>query len=306
METDTKNSGTSSRTSEPMRIYINGRYYDQNEAAVSVFDHGLLYGDGVFEGLRIYCGRVFRLGAHLERLYRSAQAILLEIPMTPAQMKEAVLDAVRENGRREGYIRLIVTRGKGALGIDPASCATPTVIIIVGDIELYPMEYYEQGIGIITASTRRIPADCFDVRIKSLNYLNNVLAKLEARQAGCLEAVMLNREGYVAECTGDNLFVVRDGTLCTPSPTHGALEGITMQTVMEIAACLSIAAQAKALTSYDLYTADECFMTGTGAEIMPVLRIDGRMIGTGRPGTVTSRIRDRFREIVADPCRFGD
>jgi len=289
-----------------MKIYINGRYYDQNEATVSVFDHGLLYGDGVFEGLRIYCGKVFRLGAHLQRLYRSAQAILLEIPLSPVRMREAVLDAVRENGREEGYIRLIVTRGKGALGIDPGSCATPTVIIIVGDIELYPRACYEQGIGIITASTRRIPSDCFDVRIKSLNYLNNILAKLEAHQAGCLEAVMLNREGYVAECTGDNLFIVRNGPLCTPSPIHGALEGITMQTVLEIAAGFSMEAHAKALTPYDLYTADECFMTGTGAEIMPVIRIDGRTIGTGRPGAVTSRIRDRFREMVADPCRFKD
>jgi branched-chain amino acid aminotransferase len=282
-----------------MKIYINGRYCDKEQAAVSVFDHGLLYGDGIFEGLRIYGGRVFRLEAHLERLYASAKAILLTIPLSQAQMAEAVLSTVRVNEKEEGYIRLIVTRGEGALGIDPASCGKATVIIIVGDIQLYPDRFYETGIEIITASSRRIPADCFDVRIKSLNYLNNVLAKVEAARAGCLEAVMLNREGFVAECTGDNIFIVRKGALHAPAPHHGALEGITMQTVSEIAAGLGIATRRTALTPYDLYTADECFMTGTGAEIMPVIRIDGRTIGSGKPGEITGQLRDRFLETVA-------
>jgi branched-chain amino acid aminotransferase len=287
-----------------MKIYVNGKYYEEAEATVSVFDHGLLYGDGVFEGLRIYGGKVFRLEAHLERLYRSAKAILLEIPLSSAEMGEAVLDAVRENGKIDGYIRLIVTRGKGALGIDPASCRKPTVIIIVADIQLYPAEQYEKGIEIITASSRRIPADCFDVRIKSLNYLNNILAKIEAGQAGCPEAVMLNREGFVAECTADNIFIVRDNGLFTPASYHGALEGITMRSVLEIAEELGVGAHQSAVTQYDLYTADECFMTGTGAEIISVIRIDGRMIGDGRPGTVTQQIRDRFRQTVASgQCR---
>jgi branched-chain amino acid aminotransferase len=282
-----------------MKIYINGRYCDKAEAAVSVFDHGLLYGDGIFEGLRIYDGKVFRLEAHLERLYRSAKAILLTIPMGIEALAETVRETVRINEKRDGYIRLIVTRGEGALGIDPSSCATPTVIIIVGDIQLYPHDCYQRGIEIITASSRRIPTDCFDMRIKSLNYLNNVLAKIEAAKAGCLEAVMLNREGFVAECTGDNIFIVTGDRLFAPAPYHGALEGITMQTVFEIAAAIQLEAQQTTLTRYDLYNADECFMTGTGAEIMPVIRIDGRTIGNGMPGNVTQRLRDHFLLTVA-------
>jgi branched-chain amino acid aminotransferase len=300
-----KGSGTLIRKDEAMKIFINGRYCDKAEAAVSVFDHGLLYGDGVFEGLRIYGGKVFRLEAHLERLYRSAKAILLTIPMSREDMEEAVRETVRKNRKKDGYIRLIVTRGEGSLGIDPSSCGRPTVIIIVGDIQLYPKDFYEKGIAIITASSRRIPADCFDVRIKSLNYLNNILAKIEARKAGCLEAVMLNREGFVAECTGDNIFIVRGNGLFAPAPYHGALDGITMQTVVEIAEGLHIATRQTTLTQYDLYNADECFMTGTGAEIMPVIRIDGRTVGAGKPGEVTRRLRDHFRQTVATgnaPC----
>jgi branched-chain amino acid aminotransferase len=294
-----KGSGIFIRKGDAMKIYINGRYCEKAEAAVSVFDHGLLYGDGVFEGLRIYGGKVFRLEAHLERLYRSAKAILLEIPMSRTHMGEAVLETVRKNRKKDGYIRLIVTRGEGALGIDPSSCGSPTVIIIVGDIQLYPKKLYEKGIEIITASSRRIPSDCFDVRIKSLNYLNNILAKIEARKAGCLEAVMLNRDGFVAECTGDNIFIIMKNGLFAPAPYHGALDGITMQTVMEIAEGLHIGTHQTALTQYDLYNADECFMTGTGAEIMPVIRIDGRTIGAGKPGEVTRRLRDHFRQTVA-------
>lgn len=278
-----------------MQIYIDGKYHDKSDAKISVFDHGLLYGDGVFEGIRIYNRKVFKLKEHIERLYRSATTIILEMPVTKEDMENAVLDAVKTNKKENGYIRLIVTRGEGSLGIDPTTCKKATVIIIVSDIQLYPKEYYKNGIEIITASSRRIPSDCLDPRIKSLNYLNNIMAKLEARQAGCLEAVMLNREGFVAECTGDNIFIVKNNELLTPALYHGSLDGITMRTVMEIAESLSIKTHETALTRYDLYNADECFMTGTGAEIIPVIRIDGRAIGDGKPGNITKRLIEAFK-----------
>jgi branched-chain amino acid aminotransferase len=281
-----------------MKIYIDGKYYERAEARISVFDHGLLYGDGVFEGLRIYGGRVFKLKEHIERLYMSAKAILLDIPMTADEMGTAVSEAVKVNEKENGYIRLIVTRGEGQLGIDPSSCARPSVIIIVGDIQMYPNEYYENGVAIITSSSRRMPSDCLDPRIKSLNYLNNIMAKLEARHSGCLEAVMLNGEGFVAECTGDNIFIVKNNELLTPATYNGALDGITMQTVLELAESIGIKTHQTTMTRYDLYNADECFMTGTGAEIIPVTRIDGRMIGEGKPGNVMLRLVKVFREIV--------
>jgi branched-chain amino acid aminotransferase len=281
-----------------MKIYIDGKYYERAEARISVFDHGLLYGDGVFEGLRIYGGRVFKLKKHIERLYMSAKAILLDIPMTADEMGTAVSEAVKVNEKENGYIRLIVTRGEGQLGIDPSSCARPSVIIIVGDIQMYPNEYYEKGVAIITSSSRRMPSDCLDPRIKSLNYLNNIMAKLEARQAGCLEAVMLNGEGFVTECTGDNIFIVKNNELLTPATYNGALDGITMNTVLKMAESIGIKTHQTTMTRYDLYNADECFMTGTGAEIIPVTRIDGRMIGEGKPGNVMRRLVKSFREIV--------
>ena len=283
---------------EKMKIYIDGKYYDRAEARISVFDHGLLYGDGVFEGLRIYGGRVFKLKEHIERLYMSAKAILLDIPMTADEMGTAVSEAVKVNEKENGYIRLIVTRGEGLLGIDPSSCARPSVIIIVGDIQMYPDEYYEKGVAIITSSSRRMPSDCLDPRIKSLNYLNNIMAKLEARQAGCLEAVMLNSEGFVAECTGDNIFIVKNNELLTPATYNGALDGITMQTVLELAESIGIKTHQTTMTRYDLYNADECFMTGTGAEIIPVTGIDGRVIADGKPGNIIRRLVKGFREIV--------
>jgi len=281
-----------------MKIYIDGKYYDRGEAMISVFDHGLLYGDGVFEGIRIYTGKVFKLKEHVERLYQSAKAILLDIPISRAVMENAVLEAVHENAKEDGYIRLVVTRGEGPLGIDPGQCSKPSVIIIVGDIQLYPQEYYEKGISVVTAASRRMPADSLDPRVKSLNYLNNVMAKIEAKQAGCLEAVFLNHEGYVTECTADNIFIVQDGTLLTPAPHYGALDGITRMTVMNIAPSCGITSRETALTRYDLYTADECFMTGTGAEIMPVTKIDGRLIGSGEPGPATKRLIEEFRKLV--------
>lgn len=281
-----------------MKIYIDGGYYEKVDAGVSVFDHGLLYGDGVFEGIRIYNGKVFKLRAHIERLYQSAKAIYLEIPMSKDELEDAVLKTVEINQKDNGYIRLIVTRGEGPLGIDPIQCKSPTVIIIVADIQLYPEEYYKKGIEIITASTRRIPSDCLDPRVKSLNYLNNILAKIEARHAGCQEAVMLNAQGFVAECTGDNIFIVKDGELLTPSPCHGALDGITMRTVLELAESIGIRVRAATLTRYDLYNADECFLTGTGAEIVPVVKIDGRVIGNGAPGKVTRLLTEEFRRLL--------
>lgn len=281
-----------------MKIYIDGKYYDKDDAKISVFDHGLLYGDGVFEGIRIYNGKVFKLKEHIARLYDSAKAILLEIPMTREDMEAVVQDAVKVNEKKDGYIRLVVTRGEGSLGLDPSSCKKATMIIIVADIQLYPREYYEKGIAVVTIATRRIPSECLDPKIKSLNYLNNILAKLEAKQAGCLEAIMLNTQGFVAECTADNIFIVKDERLLTPATHHGALNGVTRQVVMEIAEGLGIKTEETTLTLYDLYTADECFMTGTGAEIMPVVKIDGRIIGRGMPGKITMILTERFRSFL--------
>lgn len=282
-----------------MKVYLDGQIMDAADAKISVLDHGLLYGDGVFEGIRIYNGKVFKLREHVERLYASAKAILLTIPMTQTDMEKAILETVAATGQRDGYIRPIVTRGVGCLGIDPASCEKPSIIIIVGDIRLYPAEYYEQGMDIVTVPTRRIPSDSLDPRIKSLNYLNNIMAKLEARRAGCLEAIMLNHEGFVAECSADNLGIIRKGVLSIPSAHNGALDGITMNTVMELAGKLNISRQTASLTRYDLYNADECFLTGTGAEIMPVTKIDGRVIGEGGPGPITAQLRAAFTQLVS-------
>jgi branched-chain amino acid aminotransferase len=267
-----------------MKIYIDGEYFDKENAMISVYDHGLLYGDGVFEGIRIYQGRVFKLKEHLKRLYDSARAILLDIPMTLDDMEVAVLKTVAMNEKQDGYIRLVVTRGKGNLGLNPFTCEKATVIIIVDDIQLYPQVSYDEGIGIITSSVRRMPPDCLDPKVKSLNYLNNIMAKIEAIKAGCLEALLLNREGYVAECTGDNIFYIKNQVLFTPDTSHGALEGITRNTVLDAAADIGLDVKMKACTVYDLYTADECFLTGTAAELIPVVHIDGRKIGTGKPG----------------------
>lgn len=271
-------------------IYINGEFFEKEDAKISVYDHGLLYGDGVFEGIRIYRGQIFRLKDHLERLYQSARAIRLSIPLNFDEMEKAVNETVNLSKKENGYIRLVITRGKGSLGIDPMKCKKATVIIIVDDIQLYPAEYYQKGIKIITASSRRISPDSLDPRIKSLNYLNNIMAKLEAENAGCQEAVMLNREGYVSECTGDNIFIVRDKELLTPSGSKGALDGITKKQVMDLAEKTGIKTKESELTQYDLYNSDECFLTGTGAEIIPVIEIDGREIGSGYPGEITQKL----------------
>ena len=281
-----------------MKIFIDGKYYDERDAKISVFDHGLLYGDGIFEGIRAYHGRVFKLKEHVDRLFYSAKAILLKIPMSPAQITRAVVEACRENKIRDGYIRLVVTRGVGTLGLNPKSCKRPSVIIIADKIQLYPAGVYQRGLDIITVPTTRNLHSALNPAIKSLNYLNNILAKIEANNAGVEEAVMLNAEGFVAECTGDNLFIVKNGTVLTPPLSAGALYGITRQTVIELAEETGLKVSEPNLTRYDLFNADECFITGTAAEIVPVVKIDGRVIGTGKPGRVTRRLEDEYHALT--------
>ena len=280
------------------RIYINGKLFDKADAKISVYDHGLLYGDGIFEGIRVYGGKVFRLREHLERLYESARAIKLEIPMSKERMAEAVESTVAANARQEGYIRLIVTRGAGTLGLDPRKTADPQVIIIVDDISMYPKELYDKGLEIATATTIRNHERALNPRIKSLNYLNNVLAKIEAIQAGCLEALMLNHRGEVAECTGDNIFIVKDGILKTPSLDAGILEGVTRAAVIELAKKAGIEVVQTSVTRQDVYAASECFLTGTAAEVIPVVKCDGREIGTGTPGPITKRLHEEFHKLT--------
>jgi branched-chain amino acid aminotransferase len=281
-----------------MLIYIDGTLYEKEQAVIPVFDHGLLYGDGVFEGIRIYNGCIFRLREHLQRLFNSCKAIALDPQMSIDEMEKAVSTTVSANKKDNGYIRLVVTRGDGLLGIDPSTCKKARVIIIVGEITLYPPEYYTKGIKVCMSTYRRIPADCFDVRIKSLNYLNNVLAKIEARRNGCLESVMLNTSGHVAECTGDNIFLVKNSCLMTPSVTEGALEGITRGVILEIAQNAGLKTSETIMTRFDLYTADECFLTGTAAEVIPVVEIDGRIIGSGVPGEFTYRLIELFKKYI--------
>jgi branched-chain amino acid aminotransferase len=281
-----------------LKIYISGKFYDKQDAKISVYDHGFLYGDGVFEGMRSYGGKVFRLAQHLERLWASAKAIWLTIPMTQEAMAQAVYDTLAINGIRDGYIRLVVTRGAGALGLDPNKCSDPQVVIIADHIQLYPRELYEKGLEIITASTIRNHSAALSPRIKSLNYLNNILAKIEGLQAGCVEALMLNAKGEVAECTGDNIFIVRKGTLMTPPIDAGILEGITRDAVIELAQAAGVPVQQIPLTRHDLFIADECFLTGTAAEIIPVVKLDSRVIGTGQPGPITRQLMQQFAELT--------
>ncbi|MFM7185710.1 MAG: branched-chain-amino-acid transaminase [Planctomycetota bacterium] len=279
-------------------IFMNDRLVPEEQAVVSVFDHGLLYGDGVFEGLRSYGGKVFRLAEHVDRLFASARAICLEIPMSKAAVAKAVVDALAANKLSDGYVRLVVTRGAGSLGLDPNKTKHPQVIVIADTISLYPCEYYERGLRIVTAATQRTQSAALSPRIKSLNYLNNIMAKLEGLQAGCIEALMLNHKGEVAECTGDNVFVVRGGRLLTPPPDAGILEGITRGAVMELAVAAGVDCREVTLVRHDLYTADECFLTGTAAEVIPVVEIDGRTVGSGAPGPVTKRLTDDFHALV--------
>ena len=281
-----------------MRIYVDGALVSREDAKISVFDHGLLYGDGVFEGIRVYNRRIFRLEPHLERLYTSARALALEIPLSPAAMADAVRDTVRANQREDGYIRLIVTRGSGDLGVDPRNCPTPSVVIIVTGIQLYPPERYAHGLKVITSATRQVSHEAVDPRIKSLNYLKNVLAKIDAQRAGADEAIMLNAEGFIAECSGDNLYVVRSGAVLTPSPQDGALEGITRSALLQLAGEAGIPARETRLTRFDVYTADECFLSGTGAEVIAMTEADGRKIADGKPGKVTLMLQQAFQALA--------
>ena len=281
-----------------LKIYINGQFFDKEDAKISVYDHGFLYGDGVFEGMRTYSGKVFRHEEHIDRLWNSARAIQLTIPCSKSEMIKAVNETVKLNKIEDGYIRLIVSRGVGTLGLDPNRCSNPQIIIITDSIALYPREYYENGLEIITVSTTRNHPAALSPRIKSLNYLNNILAKIEGIQAGCIEAMMLNHKGEVAECTGDNIFLVCSGKLLTPPKEAGILEGITRNVVIELAEASGIEVKEVPLTKYDVYTAGECFLTGSAAEVVPVVKVDSRTIGNGKPGPVTVDLINRFHEEV--------
>ena len=281
-----------------MDIYIDGEYFDKKNAKISVFDHGLLYGDGIFEGIRFYEGRVFKLKEHIQRLFISAKAILLEIEMTQDEMEEAVCETIRKNGLTDGYVRLLVTRGVGTLGLSPFACDKSTVIIIADSISLYPDEKYKEGLKLITCSTRRTAPAALSPSVKSLNYLNNVMAKVEAIFADAEEGLMLNEQGFVAECTGDNIFVVRDGKIKTPPSSAGALPGITREVIFQIAENLGVRIEESQMTRYDIYAADECFLTGTAAEVIAAVSLDRRLIGNGKPGPITEKFIESFRNIV--------
>ncbi len=282
-----------------MKVYINGKFYNKEDAKVSVFDHGLLYGDGVFEGIRSYNRLVFKLQEHVDRLFESAKSIMLNIPLSKEQVIKGVIATLKENKLNDAYIRLIVTRGEGDLGLDPRKCkGSGTVIIIADKIVLYPEKLYRDGLKIITVPTVRNLPEALNPQIKSLNYLNNILAKIEAANAGCDEAIMLDSLGYVAECTGDNIFIVKDNHLYTPPQCMGTLRGITRDAVMEVARKSKIGVHEHVITRHEVYISDECFLTGTAAELIPVVMVDGRTIGSGSPGKLTLSLMKKFKEIT--------
>ncbi|MHC4138463.1 MAG: branched-chain-amino-acid transaminase [Planctomycetota bacterium] len=281
------------------KVYINGKLYPKEEAKVSVFDHGLLYGDGVFEGIRCYNGNIFKLEEHIDRLYDSAEAISLQIQLTRGQLKDAIVSTLKANNLKDSYIRLVVTRGVGKLGLDPFNCETSQLIIITDTIQLYPKELYEKGLDAIIVQTIRNHSKALNPTIKSMNYLNNILAKIECIRAGAAEGIMLNTEGYVAECTGDNIFIVKDNEILTPPVSAGILIGITRNVVIELAKEADITVKEEQLTEDDLYNADECFLTGTAAEIIPVANIDGRKIATGKPGKITLSLLRKYQELTS-------
>ena len=280
------------------KIWLDGSIVDESEAKIWVFDHGILYGDGIFEGIRFYEGRVFRLTEHIERLFLSAKAILLKLPWTVEEVCEYTLDTIRANGLKDGYIRLVITRGVGDLGLNPYLCEVPSMFIIASGITLYPDELYENGLEVVTCSTRRPTPASLSPQVKSLNYLNNVMAKVEALKAGAKEGLMLNEQGYVAECTGDNVFIVKKGEVITPPVSDGSLDGITRQVIFDLCGELGISIREASLTRYDIYTADESFLTGTAAETIPMVILDEREIGNGRPGELSLKLIDAFRKLV--------
>jgi len=281
-----------------LKIYINGEYFEKHQAKVSVFDHGFLYGDGVFEGIRSYDRLVFKLKEHIDRLYESAHGIMLSISLTKEEMAKAVVGALKLNNLDNAYIRLIVTRGAGDLGLDPRKCKNASIVIITDSIKLYPESLYKEGLSIITVPTPRNIPEALNPQIKSLNYLNNILAKIEAINSGCEEALMFTAQGYVAECTGDNIFIIKDNSLITPPAYLGILKGITRASVMGIAGKQGITVKEEVITRHNIYTADECFLTGTAAEIIPVIRVDKRIIGTGKPGKATLNLMKEFRKLT--------
>ncbi len=281
-----------------IKVWIDGEYYDKEDAKISVFDHGLLYGDGVFEGIRVYGGTIFKCEEHVRRLYDSARAIWMEIPMSPEDMGKQMYECLKINELTDAYIRLIVTRGKGDLGLDPRKCPKPSIIIIADSITLYPEEFYEKGLALVTASSARIPPESLNPRVKSLNYLNNILAKIEGIQAGVIEVLMLNHLGFVAEGSGDNIFVIRDRKILTPPVEAGILEGITRNTVMDLARDAGHNVVERNISRYDVYTADEMFLTGSAAEVIPAVKVDGRCIGNGKPGPITKELRAAFMKLV--------
>ena len=291
--------------SAEIQIYLDGEFVPKSQAKVSVFDHGLLYGDGVFEGIRAYSCLVFKLKEHLIRLWESAHTIMLQIPMTQEEMMEAIIETLKRNHLRDAYIRVVVTRGVGDLGLDPANCKRPTVFIITDKIVLYPESFYRNGMDIITVPTVRNLPEAVNPALKSLNYLNNIMAKIEAKNSNYREALMLNHQGYVAECTGDNVFIVKNGILLTPPTYLGALRGITRQAIMDLALRNDIPCQERVLTRHDLFNADEAFLTGTAAEVVPVVKIDGRQVGRGKPGQVTRKLMSAFRDLTKkDGARY--
>ncbi|GIM47189.1 branched chain amino acid aminotransferase [Collibacillus ludicampi] len=287
-------------------IYMNGDFVTREQATVSVFDHGYLYGDGIFEGIRAYDGCVFKLKEHLVRLYESAKSIMLHIPLSIEEMENAVVETLKRNHLQSAYIRLVVSRGAGDLGLDPNLCHEANVIIIAERLKLFPAELYEKGLKVVTVATRRNPADTLNPKIKSLNYLNSILARLEAEQAGASEALILNHEGYVCEGSGDNVFIVKNGTVITPPTYLGALEGITRNTIIEICHHLGIPCEEKPFTRHDVYVADEVFLTGTAAEVIPVIEVDRRVIGQGVPGGMTKRLTEEFRKLTTVTGTFID
>lgn len=281
-----------------MKIYIDGTLRDKEDAKISVFDHGLLYGDGVFEGIRFYNGKVFQLEEHIDRIFNSAHSICLKSPLSKGEMTQALLETIRSNQLQDGYVRLLLTRGVGTLGLSPEHCLRSSVIIIADSIKLYPKEMYENGLKIVTCATRRIAPAALSPMVKSLNYLNNILAKIEATQAGAGEGLMLNEQGYVAECTGDNIFLVEKGKVITPPVTAGALMGVTRSVIFDLARNLNIPLMEADMTRHEIFVADECFLTGTAAEIIPVVALDGRPIGKGRPGPMTQRLTNEFHQLT--------
>jgi len=281
-----------------LKIFLNGKFVEKEEAVLSVFDHGLLYGDGVFEGIRSYNRKVFRLVEHMDRLYESASAIRLEIPVTKDAFASKILETLKVNDLDNAYIRSVVTRGVGDLGLDPRKCGAPSIFIITDKIALYPEDFYKNGLPVIIAKTRRNHPITLDPRIKSLNYLNNILARIDAIDGGTEEALMLSLEGYIVECSGDNIFLVKDGKLFTPPADIGALEGVTQDAVIQLAGKRGIESEYKLMRPEELFEADECFLTGTAAEIVPVSKVDGKPIGSGKPGDITNQLREDYRKLT--------